>query len=99
MLLISRTTLCRHIHFELSSISRELNTIFGLQMMIQVVSFHLCAVQFTIELYDNIVLLKTHFTYSTAINIACTFLWTVRCIVDIIVFNYICAKVCIKVTF
>lgn len=42
---------------------------------------------------------KTHFTYESAVNIFCGFLWVVRCILDIIVYNYTCEGVCTEVKF
>ncbi|XP_011705027.1 PREDICTED: uncharacterized protein LOC105460296 [Wasmannia auropunctata] len=40
-----------HIHLELCSISRQLNTIFGLKMVTQVVAFHVFTVQIIYECY------------------------------------------------
>lgn len=91
--------LYRHVHFELSSILRELNTIFGLQTVMQVAMLHLVAVHFVIQFYRNITSVKTHLTYITIVDILCIFMWTVRCIIDVIVFNHTCEIACAKVNF
>lgn len=87
----------RHAHFELSSILCQLNIVFGLQMMIQVALFHLSAAHFIITFYQFILSININTTYIFTINVISFFLWAAKCIIDLIVFNYICEEVCTKV--
>lgn len=89
----------RHVHFELSSISRELNNIFGLQMMIQTAMYHLCTVHYILSFYQLVILVRSNSTYVSVIRVFCFFLWALRCMINIIIFNYICEGVSAKVKF
>lgn len=61
----------RHVHFELSSISRELNNIFGLQMMIQTAMYHLCTVHYILSFYQFVILVRSNSTYVSVIRVFC----------------------------
>lgn len=87
--------LYRHVHFELSSISCEISRIFGLQIMMYVVMFHFGILQLIIELYDNIVLMQNN--SMSVFDIFCIFIWALRCFSEIVILNYICEGVCMKV--
>lgn len=86
----------RHVHFELSSILREFNTIFGLQMVLQLVSLHFCGVFFFIRCYQIFTSEKTHLF---VIDVVYMISWALRCLLDIIVLNHTCEIVCKKVNF
>ncbi|XP_032682001.1 uncharacterized protein LOC116849189 [Odontomachus brunneus] len=88
--------LLMHVHFELCSISRELSTIFGLQMVMQIAVFHLSAMHFFLELYPIILSITTNFTYNVLVEFFVILSWTARCILDIIIFGYVCEKACTK---
>lgn len=86
----------RHLHFELSSILREFNTIFGLQMVMQLILLHVSGVHLVLRFYH---IITTERTYSFAIHFSSMALYALRCIVDIITLNHICEEVCMKVKF
>lgn len=90
-------TLYRHLHFELSSILRELNIVFYMQMMAQVMLFHLSTVHFIIDFYRYVVSINIDTIYSSTINALTLLTWIFRYVIDIIIFNYICEGVCMKV--
>lgn len=94
---MSSNAFCRHIHRELCSISNELNTIFGLQMLMQTIVFQLFTIQLIYEFYKyDLVTINDTSTYS-AINFLNTYFWATVIIVKMIVFNYICEELCTKV--
>ncbi|KAM0734579.1 hypothetical protein ACS0PU_011398 [Formica fusca] len=85
-----------HIHRELCSISNELNTIFGLQMLMQTIVFQVFTIQLIYEFYKyDLVTINDTSTYS-AINFLNTYFWATVTIVKMIVFNYICEELCTK---
>lgn len=90
-------TFHRHIHLDLCSITRELNIIFGLQMVMQAVAFHVFTVQIIYECYAITVILYNDFTYEKLIDFFGIYLWIAFNTVKMIVFNYICERVCTKV--
>lgn len=90
-------TFHRYIHLELCSISRELNTIFGLQMVMQAVAFDVFTVQIIYECYAMMTVLYNDFTYGKLIDFSGIYLWITFNTVKMIVFNYICEGVCTKV--
>lgn len=68
-------------------------------MMIQVAMFHLIIVDFIIDIH-NVISIKNHFTnFTLLVDIVTSILWATRCILEIIVFNYICERVYMKVKF
>ncbi|KAL6422637.1 hypothetical protein ACFW04_010697 [Cataglyphis niger] len=86
-----------HIHRELCSISHELNTIFGLQMVMQTVIFQVYVIQLIYEFYEYDLVTKISDTPTlAAINFLNTYAWAVVIIVKMIVFNYICEGLCTK---
>ncbi|XP_029665570.1 uncharacterized protein LOC115236970 [Formica exsecta] len=85
-----------HIHRELCSITNQLNTIFGLQMLMQTIVFQLFTIQLIYEFYKyDLVTINDTSTYS-AINFLNTYFWATVIIVKMIVFNYICEELCTK---
>ncbi|XP_071631945.1 uncharacterized protein [Temnothorax longispinosus] len=85
-----------HIHLELCSISRELNTIFGSQMVMQAIAFHVFTVQIIYECYITMMMLHNNFTYEKLIDSAGIYLWILINTIKMIVLNYICERVCAK---
>jgi len=90
-------TFCRHIHLNLCSILRELNTIFGMQMVMQAVAFHVFTVQIIYECYVTMIILYDNFTYGNLVDFSCICFWIIINTIKIFVFNYTCERVCVKV--
>ncbi|KAL0108315.1 hypothetical protein PUN28_015092 [Cardiocondyla obscurior] len=85
-----------HIHFELCSISYDLNTVFGWQMASHVVAFHIFTVHVIYNLYIIIVEIYTK-CYDRIVDVYCMCFWIIVSITKMVVFNYICEEVCTKV--
>jgi len=52
--IFSSCAIRRHVHLELCSVSRQLNIIFGLQIVMQAIAFHVFNVQFVNEFYHTV---------------------------------------------
>jgi len=87
-------TFRRHIHLKLCSISRELNMIFGLQMMMQVIAFHIFTVQIIYQCYVTMI---ADFTHEKLLNLLSIYFWIIIIIIKMIILNYICERICNKV--
>ncbi|KAM0734580.1 hypothetical protein ACS0PU_011399 [Formica fusca] len=85
-----------HIHLELSSISRELNTIFGFHMAIQTTTIQIATIQLAIAFYKAVMVISTYSTFLMTINILLTLIWAITNIIKIIIFNCVCEGICTK---
>ncbi|KAL0105528.1 hypothetical protein PUN28_016892 [Cardiocondyla obscurior] len=85
-----------HIHFKLCSISYDLNTVFGWQMVSHVITFHFFTVYVIYNLYVVTVLIYAK-CCNRLVDLYCMCFWIVVHITKMIVFNYICEGVCTKV--
>ncbi|XP_011868451.1 PREDICTED: uncharacterized protein LOC105562319 [Vollenhovia emeryi] len=85
-----------HIHLELCSISCQLNMIFGLQMVMQAIAFHVFTVQIIYESYIIMMMLYDNFTYEKLMDCFGIYFWIIINTIKMIVLNYICERVCIK---
>nr|XP_012229367.1 PREDICTED: uncharacterized protein LOC105676208 [Linepithema humile] len=85
-----------HIHLELCSISQDLNMIFGLQMLMQAIAFHVFTVQLVNEFYHTVTMLNYDTPNGIRIHIFIIFVWAITGIIKMVVFNYICETICNK---
>lgn len=92
-------TIYRHIHLELSSITRKLNLICEVQMVMLITALHLSIIFCILEFYDNIGSIKIAFSYNYAVSIFCTSFWIAKCILGLVLFNHICEGVCTQVKY
>ncbi|CAL1676350.1 unnamed protein product [Lasius platythorax] len=79
-----------HVHLELCSISRELNTVFGFPMVMQTTILQIASIQFVITFYKAVMMINTYSMYLMAMNILTTLAWAITNIIKMITFNYIC---------
>lgn len=94
----SNLILCfrRHLHLELRRISRELNSIFGLQMTVKMGSYFTFLALGLWEIVNLILVANyaTSITLSTSTALIVFFLYMFR----LILINYMCERVTIKVS-
>jgi len=66
-------------------------------MVMQAVAFHVFTVQIIYECYVIMTMIYEDFKYENLIDLFGIYLWITINIIKMIIFNYICEKVCIKV--
>jgi len=96
---IEITFLCRHLHLELCKISREIDSIFGIQTTFKMGCYFGYMAMNLYELF-NIIFIKNYITNSILANIfICIQLtWFFHNILKLLLINYMCEKVCTKVS-
>ena len=92
-----RTYLRRHLHLELQKISREINSIFEIQMTWKMVCYFGFIAEFFRELFTAI-FIRYYVTNKRILFITIIILWLSWYISRIVLINYMCEKVSAKVS-
>lgn len=66
-------------------------------MIMQTAMIHILAIQLIVQFYDIIVMINMYTKYEIIIDILILFTWSTSNIIKIVIFNYVCEKICTKV--
>lgn len=89
---------CRHVHLQLSLLSRELNKVFSLQMTLEMASLFAISVKQLFEIHNIFVDRDKDTLHQVVANLS-IYIWTGMFTAKLFALNYICQNVSDKVTF
>lgn len=86
---------CRHVHLQLSLLSRELNKIFSVQLTLEMASLFAVLAELFIEFHNMYADKDTDTLYQFLLHLS-IYVWAIVFAIKLLALNHICQTVCDK---